>query len=121
MAKWGHTLKVFIIIIVVKTPFYLLKINKRTNKKYLRNSNFMDISAFVKYVFYACDNFFDILVAFVSFLQTCYDIYLCHIFSLSRFLYQIILYIYFLLFLLIILCYFHKNLLLCLKFISLFL
>ena len=26
----GHTLKTFIII---KTPFYLLKINKRTNKK----------------------------------------------------------------------------------------
>ena len=33
----GHTLKTFIII---KTPFYLLKINKRTNRKYLCNSNF---------------------------------------------------------------------------------
>ena len=32
----GHTLKAFIII---KTPFYILKINKRTNKKYLCNSN----------------------------------------------------------------------------------
>ena len=34
---YGHTLKAFIIII--KAPFYLLKNNKRTNKKYLRNSN----------------------------------------------------------------------------------
>ena len=40
MSKWGHTLKPFIIIIVIiiitiiiKTPSYLLKINKRTNKK----------------------------------------------------------------------------------------
>ena len=39
MAKWDHTLKAFIIII--KTPSYLLKINKRTNKKYLRDSNFV--------------------------------------------------------------------------------
>ena len=39
MAKWGHTLKAFIIII--KTPSYLLKVNKRTNKKYLRDSNFV--------------------------------------------------------------------------------
>ena len=30
MAKWGHTFKAF--IIVTKTPFDLLKINKRTNK-----------------------------------------------------------------------------------------
>ena len=30
MAKWGHTFKGFITII--KTPFYLLKINKRTEK-----------------------------------------------------------------------------------------
>ena len=37
MDKLSHTFKVFIII---KTPSYLLKINKRTNKKYLRNSNF---------------------------------------------------------------------------------
>ena len=36
MTKWGHTLKAFIIII--KTPFYLLKINKRTNKKYICNT-----------------------------------------------------------------------------------
>ena len=35
---YGHTLKAFIII---KAPFYLLKINKRTNKKYLCNSNFV--------------------------------------------------------------------------------
>ena len=42
MAKWGHTLKVFIIIIIIiKTPFHLLKINKRTNKIYLRDSNFV--------------------------------------------------------------------------------
>ena len=33
-----HTLKAFIIIIIIKTPFYLLNINKRTNKKYLRNA-----------------------------------------------------------------------------------
>ena len=39
MAKWGHIFKAFIIIII-KTPFYLLKINKRTNKKYLHDSNF---------------------------------------------------------------------------------
>ena len=38
MAKWGHTLKAFIIII--KTLSYLSKINKRTNKKYLCDSNF---------------------------------------------------------------------------------
>ena len=33
--QMGHTLKAFviIIIIIIKTPFYLLKINKRTNKK----------------------------------------------------------------------------------------
>ena len=31
----GHTLKSFIII---KTPFYLLKINKSTNKKYVCNT-----------------------------------------------------------------------------------
>ena len=37
MAKWGHTFKAFMIII--KTSFYLLKINKRINKKYLRDSN----------------------------------------------------------------------------------
>ena len=35
----GHTLKAFIII--VKTPFYLLKFNKIANKKYLCNSNFV--------------------------------------------------------------------------------
>ena len=40
--QMGHTLKAFIIIIIIiKTPFYLLKINKRTNKKYLCNSNFV--------------------------------------------------------------------------------
>ena len=38
MAKLGHIFKAFIIII--KTPSYLLKINKRINKKYLRDSNF---------------------------------------------------------------------------------
>ena len=38
--QMGHTLKAFIIIII-KTPFYLLKINKRSNKKYLCNSNFV--------------------------------------------------------------------------------
>ena len=35
--KWGHTLKAFIII---KTPSCLLKISKRTNKKYLCDGNF---------------------------------------------------------------------------------
>ena len=38
MAKLGHAFKAF--IINIKIPFYLLKINKRTNKKYLRDSNF---------------------------------------------------------------------------------
>ena len=37
--QMGHTLKAFIIIF--KTPFYLLKINKRSNKKDLCNSNFV--------------------------------------------------------------------------------
>ena len=32
--QMGHKLKSFIII---KTPFYPLKINKKTNKKYLSN------------------------------------------------------------------------------------
>ena len=40
---YDHTLKAFIIIIIIiKTSFYLfylLKINKGTNKKYLGNSN----------------------------------------------------------------------------------
>ena len=34
----GHTFKAFIII---KTPSYLLKINKRTIKKYLCDGNFV--------------------------------------------------------------------------------
>ena len=38
MTKWDHTFKAF--IIVIKTPSYLLTINKKTNKKYLRDSNF---------------------------------------------------------------------------------
>ena len=37
IAKIGHKCKAFIII---KTPYYLLKINKRTNKIYLCDSNF---------------------------------------------------------------------------------
>ena len=37
--QMGHTLKAFIIII--KTPFYILKLNKRTNKKYICNRNFV--------------------------------------------------------------------------------
>ena len=71
MAKWGHTFKSFIIIIIIiisiiiiiiavviiitillllliiiiiiiiETLSYLLKTNKRTNKKYLRDSNFV--------------------------------------------------------------------------------
>ena len=40
MAKGSQTFKVFIIIIIIKTPSYLLKTNTRTNKKYLRDSNF---------------------------------------------------------------------------------
>ena len=36
MANCGHKSKVFII---TKTPFYLLEISKRTNKKYLCNRN----------------------------------------------------------------------------------
>ena len=34
MTKLGHRFKAF--IIVIKTPSYPLKINKRTNKKYLQ-------------------------------------------------------------------------------------
>ena len=49
MAKWCHTFKVFIIII--KTPSYLLKINKRINKKYLRDSNFAMHFIIMKAVF----------------------------------------------------------------------
>ena len=47
--QMSHTLKAFIIIIIIiiKTPFCLLKINKRTNKKYICNTLF----AFVKHVF----------------------------------------------------------------------
>ena len=37
--QMGYTLKDFIIII--EKPFYLLKINKRSNKKYLCDSNFV--------------------------------------------------------------------------------
>ena len=45
--QMGHTLKSSIII---KTPFYPLKFNKRTNKNiYLQH--FTDIFAFVKHVF----------------------------------------------------------------------
>ena len=46
--QMGHTLKAFIIIIIIiiiitiiiinKTSFYLLKINKRTNKEHLFNA-----------------------------------------------------------------------------------
>ena len=40
--QMGHTLKAFIIIIIIIIIIiYLLKINKRTNKKYLCNSNFV--------------------------------------------------------------------------------
>ena len=41
--QMGHTLKAIIIIVVIniKTPFYLLKIIKRMNKEYLCNSNFV--------------------------------------------------------------------------------
>ena len=48
MAKWGHTFKAFIII---KTAFHLLKINKRTNKKYLRDSNFEMLFIIMKAAF----------------------------------------------------------------------
>ena len=52
MAQFSHTFKAFIII---KTQSYLLKINKRTNKKYICDSNFemhfIIISAFMKDVF----------------------------------------------------------------------
>ena len=40
MEKWGRTFKDFNIIII-KTPFYLLKVNKTTNKKYPRDRNFV--------------------------------------------------------------------------------
>ena len=60
-------------------------------------------------------NFFDILLVFIFSLQTYYGICFFHILFLYFFLLQITLCVYFLLFLLIILCYFHSNLLLCLK------
>ena len=63
MAKWGHTFKVSIIIII-KTPFCLLKINKRTNKKYLRDSDFEMHFIIMKAVSMPHDNFFDILLVF---------------------------------------------------------
>ena len=50
MAKWDHTFKAFIIII--KMPLYLLNINnKRTNKKYLHDSNFEMHFIIMKVVF----------------------------------------------------------------------
>ena len=41
--KWGQTFKAFIIIIIIiiiKTPSYLLKINRKTNETYLCDSKF---------------------------------------------------------------------------------
>ena len=62
MAKWGHTFKSFFIIIIIiiviiiiaiiiKTPFHLLNVNKRTNKKYIRDSNFGKHFVLMKVVF----------------------------------------------------------------------
>ena len=53
MAKWGHTFKVSIIIII-----------KRTNKKYLRDSDFEMHFIIMKAVSMPHDNFFDILLVF---------------------------------------------------------
>ena len=58
------------------------------------------------------DNFFDILLVFVSFLQTYCGICFFHILSFYFFLLQISFCIYLLLALLILLYHFHKNLLL---------
>ena len=41
--------------IIIKTPFYLLKINKETNKKYLSNALLLTYFSF----------FFDILLVFL--------------------------------------------------------
>ena len=57
MVKYGHLFKVFIIIII-KTPFYLLKINKKTNKKYLCDSNFEMHFIIMKAVFQPHDDLF---------------------------------------------------------------
>ena len=46
---YGHTFKTFIVII--KTPSSLLKLNKRKNKKYLRDSNFEMYFIIMKAVF----------------------------------------------------------------------
>ena len=40
MTKWGYTSKAFIIVII-KTSFYLLKINKKNKQKCLCNRNFV--------------------------------------------------------------------------------
>ena len=67
MAKMGHTFKAFIIII--KTPSYLLKINKRTKKKYLCDSNFVMHLYKSEIYFLASRYFFDILLVFFLFFK----------------------------------------------------
>ena len=61
-------------------------------------------------LFYSHSNFFNILLVFVFFQQSCYDAGLFGTAFLHLFHFQTILYICFLLFLLIILYYFHNSL-----------
>ena len=59
--------------------------------------------------FLSCNNFFDILLVFVFFLQTYYDTYSSRILFFYFFLLQISFYIYLLLVLLISLYHFHQH------------
>ena len=68
--QMGHTLKVFIII---KTPFYILKINKTANKKYICNTLLLKYLHLCRMFLSLTIIFFDILLVFFYFLQACYD------------------------------------------------
>ena len=65
MAKLGHTFKAFIIIII-KVPFYLLKINKRTSKKYFCDSNF-EIRLYCHMYIYEFKMFSSLTIMFLIF------------------------------------------------------
>ena len=88
----------------LKKPFYLLLLLKLQLKNYF-------IHYYIE-TFLPRNNFFDILLVFVFFLQTYYDTYSSRIFFFSFFLLQISFCIYFLPALLASLYYFYSNLLL---------
>ena len=87
-----------------KKPFYLLLLLKLQLKNYF-------IYYYIE-TFLSCNNFFDILLVFVFFLQTYYDTYSSRIFFFSFFLLEISFCIYFLPAFLASLYYFYSNLLL---------